>query len=153
MNVRTDSPPASWDTYVDASTGEILWRENQVRLEVSGTVDAETEYINYCDGRSTLPDRNMYVDVVGQGTATTDATGAFHQATTGSGPFTLTAAFRGPWVNVDVFNGTDSQYSTSISSGSPVTVHFDSTSARQDERDCFYNVNVIHDWMKTLDPG
>lgn len=154
ITVRTDAPPAHLDTWVDAETGEVLWRVNQVRNLVSGTVTAETQFINYCDGTSILPDRNMYVTITGQGTATTDATGTFQRSVTGSGPFSLTASFRGPWADVNrVTGGADAQITRSVEDGVPVSLHFDDTNARRDERDCFYNVNYIHDWMKALDPA
>jgi hypothetical protein len=42
IQVRTDDPPGDWMTYVDAATGELLWRYNRVRFAAaSGTVTGD----------------------------------------------------------------------------------------------------------------
>jgi hypothetical protein len=50
VSVRTADPPGDWETYVDAATGEVLWRFNRVRFAtVDGTVTGEVHPLSGTD--------------------------------------------------------------------------------------------------------
>ena len=56
VRVRTADPPGDWITYVDAATGEVLWRYNLVRFAAaSGTVTGDIHPLQGTDPLQTVP--------------------------------------------------------------------------------------------------
>jgi hypothetical protein len=153
LDLRVEVPLGVWATYVDANTGEILWRENQIRFaDYSGHVQGDVEWMGYCDGYTyDYPLKNMYIDVSGVGTTTTDQNGDF-LISGSSGSRDISAEFRGPWVDVDHYSGGDPSHSGTITDGTPYTIDWNSSNSDDDDRDVFAYVNRIHDCMKGMDP-
>jgi hypothetical protein len=51
FDLRTEDPFGIWATWVDANSGEILWRENPIRFaDYAGHVQGDVEWDSYCDG-------------------------------------------------------------------------------------------------------
>jgi Zn-dependent metalloprotease len=50
VRVRTEDPLGIWVTHVDAHTGKILWRYNDVCFAYGGTTSTQVQFLNYCDG-------------------------------------------------------------------------------------------------------
>jgi Zn-dependent metalloprotease len=89
MRVRTADPPGDWMTYVDATTGEVLWRYNRVRFIVTGgTVTGDVHPANGTDPLVSQP--LPHVNLFGGVTTGTIATYTFETGTQG---WTATA----PW--------------------------------------------------------
>ena len=65
---------------------------------------------------------DMTINVSGVGTATTNASGDFTLTYGGTDSKTITAAFLGPWVNVNRASGTDASHSGTITPGTPYTI-------------------------------
>jgi len=156
FDLFVQDPYGLWATYVDAHTGEILWRENHVRsfVDFTGHVQADVEWDGYCDG--TTPDypiKNMTINISGVGSTTTDEGGDFTLGYGGSDNRTITAQFLGPWCNVNRYTGSDASHSGTITPGSPYTIDWDDTNSIPSERDCFAYVNHEHDWLKGIDPS
>jgi Zn-dependent metalloprotease len=154
FDLRTESPFGLWATYVDADTGEILWRENHIRFaDFEGHAQGDVEWDGYCDGYTTdYRFINMQVDITGAGTVYTDENGDFVVSYGGTDPASISAELRGPWVNVDIHGGGDASHSGTIVPGTPYTIDWDATNSIDSERDVFAYVNREHDWLKAIDP-
>jgi len=154
FDLRVIDPFGLWATWVDANTGEILWRENHIRFaDFSGHVQGDVEWDGYCDGYTNdYPLKNMRIDVSGVGTGYTDEDGDFILTGT-SGSRTITAEFLGHWVDVDRYTGTDASHSGTITDGVPYTIDWNSSNSLDSERDVFAYVNREHDWLKAIDPA
>ena len=153
--VPTSEPYGLYRTWVDAVTGEIVRRENQVTHAYSGQVQGDVEIPTYCSGNTAnTPFAHMNVNITGVGTAETDASGNFSIAGTG-GSRAFTAQFDGPVVNVNCSGcaGGDALFSGTIDADVPEAIYFNSGSYRADERDCFYFLNKTRDYVNSIDPA
>src|SRR5262245_23775107 len=97
VRVRTAAPVASWFTLVDAVSGEVVMRVNQAR-PLAGHVTALVHPELPTDPLSPLPLEHEYV-FVGADSTVTDASGAYDVPS--SGPVTLRAELRGPYIDVN----------------------------------------------------
>jgi len=155
FDLYVNDPFGLWATYVDAHTGEIVWRENHIRsfVDFTGHVQADVEWNGYCDGNTPdYPLKNMTINITGVGNTTTNQNGDFSLSYGGSDPRTITAEFAGPWCDVDYYTGTDAFHSGTITPGVPYTIDWTNASSLESERDCFAYVNKQHDWLKNIDP-
>ncbi len=155
FDLSVEDPFGLWATYVDAHTGEIVWRENHVRafVDLFGHVQADAEWDGYCDGiTADYPLMGMYVNVSGVGTATTDENGDFTLSYGGSDDRSISAELRGPWCNVNNYGGSDAGHSGTITPGELYTIDWNDEGALLSEQDCFAYVNRQHDWLKEIDP-
>ncbi|MFQ6102783.1 MAG: hypothetical protein ACE5OP_00655 [Candidatus Glassbacteria bacterium] len=156
FDLHVEEPYGLWATYIDAHTGEILWRENHIRAFVDfiGHVQADVEWDGYCDGTTQdYPLKSMYINISGVGTTTTDENGDFTLSYGGSDPKSISAEFRGPWCNVERYGGPDASHSGTITPGTLYTIDWDNGNSLYSERDCFAYVNKQHDWLKDIDPS
>jgi Zn-dependent metalloprotease len=154
FDLRTVKPYGLWATWVDAASGEILWRENHIRFaNFTGHVQGDIDWDGYCDGATAdYPVADMTVTVTGVGSANTGAGGDFTVTYSGTGSKTVTAAFVGPWLNVDRASGTNASHSGTITAGTPYTIDWSNINSLASERDVFAYANKVHDWIKALDP-
>lgn len=152
FDLRTEDPFGIWATWVDANSGEILWRENHIRFaDYVGHVQGDVEWDSYCDGYTyDHPLKNMRIDISGAGTCYTDGDGNFTLSGS-SGSRTITAGFNGHWVTVDRYTGTNASHTGTITDGSPYTIDWDGSNSIDSERDVFAYVNRQHDWIKEMD--
>ena len=151
----TEEPFGSWLTFVDAANGTVLSRENRIqKVNVVGSVDAIVQDFSYCDGTSWDVFANQTVNVQGGNSDDTDADGDFDISHGGASPVTVTAEIRGPYLNVNRYSGlgADASFSGSATPGTPLSIVWDNTNSRQDERDCFFHANRAHDFMTDIDP-
>ena len=150
--VTIASPPALWRTLVDATTGEVLLRQNQVRNAIGGTVTAAVHPLLPTDPLVAQPMHNLIVNV-GATPVSTSPTGAYSASP--GGTVTVTAALRGPFCDVNRQDGVLDASFTAPGVTDPATVNiaFNSGNSHDAERDGFANVNFTHDYIKTLDPG
>ncbi len=149
--VALSAPYGIWVTHVDAHNGEIIWRYNDVHSAYSGSSSGPVDQPTYCQGQSTSPFRNMYVNVTGVGTATTDASGNFSIAGTG-GNRALTAQFNGTKFNVNDTQFGDATFNGTIQEDVPFAINWsDATPSRRAERDAFYWLNQTYEYVRTID--
>jgi hypothetical protein len=149
--VETAEPLGKWVTHVDAHTGEVVWRYNDVHFDYQGDATHEIQEHTWCNEDADFPAAYMNLNVSGVGATTTDADGNWEIAG-GSGSATVTASLQGPFVRVYNQNGADAQFSGAATAGVPFTVSWDDLNARQDERDVFEAVNRIHTFFQDIDP-
>jgi len=152
----TDEPFGEWNMLVDAVTGGILSRANEVEtIDVIGNVNANAQDFSYCDGISVNPMANLTVQVSGGGNDQTDQNGDFVIAHGGSSPVTITAQLLGRNFNVNRFSGlgADASYSGTATPGVSKQITWSTPSARQDEIDTYFHAERAHQFMIDLDPG
>jgi hypothetical protein len=90
--VKTEVPMGTWVSFVDAGSGEILWRYNKVKfVDVTGAMTGYVDYWSHCDEELVFPLPHAQVSVVEGNTATTDADGNFVIPHDGSDPVTVEA--------------------------------------------------------------
>ncbi len=152
--------PAKYYTLVDAHTGDVLYRQNQVHTTfpegMPATPSALTLHLE-----STITD-NPYQSTVVRGlpearvsinsnTVYTDTNGDV--GTSDNPPVPANYYMRGKWAIVYTgATGTNmAQFSGTLSS-SANTVSFDNNSSER-ERSAYYHTNKIHEHMKSLTPG
>jgi len=156
---ESEAPFGRWETFVHGTTGDVLGRRNlyfpvNVVGDTQGNTAANPPTYGWCDGYSPFPYEHMTVQVSGGGSSTSDGNGEFTIPHGGSADVTVTAQFLGPYVNVNRFGGlgADASQAVVVTPGTPFTLLWDGANSRNDERTSFYHANVVHDFMKSLDP-
>ncbi len=153
VRVRTESPLGWWMTHVDAHTGEILWRFNEVCFtDFTGNATSDVQFSTYCEDETAEISAHLNLTVSGVGSTTTDANGDWSVSYGGSDNRTVTSSFIGPYIRVYNYNGSESSFSGTATPGVPFTIAWNDANARQDERDTFDAVNDIHDFFQEFDP-
>ncbi len=155
---ETDGTPGEFYTLVDAHSGDVLYRENQVHA-TDMTVEPEPVSIDLTvEGSITdnvldpMVVRGLpYLDVTVSGnTDNTDENGFL--SLSNGGTVNATFDLTGPYA--DVYLGqtgnVQASFSQSVGQGS-TTVTFDND-ANTSEISAYYGVNVIHDYMRALMP-
>ncbi len=154
--VRLDmqDPFGIWVTHVDAHTGAIVWRFNDVHfVDFTGDAVHDVEPDSYCSGIGEQDLKYLRVQIASVGEATTAQDGTWRVPYAGTTPATLTSTFYGPYIRVNVVDGTgNASFTTTATPGVPVTIDFNDGNARRDERDCFDAVNDIHDFFQPFAP-
>jgi len=154
VRVHTDQPLGIWVTHVDAHTGEIVWRYNDVHFaDASGHVDIHTERVSWCDGVITAPGAHFLLDGPGVDNPQCDSNGDWLLSEMGSEPFDMTFRFYGPYCRVLVYAESESEIVESITPGTPHEFVFNDRNSRADERDVFDSVSQIHDFFQLFAPG
>lgn len=150
--------PAKYYTWVDAHSGEVLYRTNLVlhfdehepAIKKGGTVEVQVNGDVYTthsfNPASSQPMANLDFTVASVN-YNTDGNGYLQTLATG----TQTATFylRGLWSTVETNNVTPS-FSTSVTDGLN-TISFN-TNANIRERSAYYHVNIVHDHQKVYLP-
>ena len=152
--VGTSEPYGAWVTHVDAHSGAILQRVNDVHHAYSGNATGSVDTgAGYCaNNPQSLPLRDMFVTITGIGSVTTDSTGAFLSGGTG-GNRAISALLDGPLINVNDVQFGDAVFNGTIQENVPFNIHFnDATPSRRSERDVFYWVNKTNAYVKSIDP-
>ncbi|MBU1702748.1 MAG: T9SS type A sorting domain-containing protein [Candidatus Eisenbacteria bacterium] len=151
--LETKDPEGFWRTYVDASDGELLGRINEIAYGTfSGDVKSDVlfhpagEYIEM-----DMPD--LRVSITGGDVVYTDSDGDY----SGSGPdlpANVKAEMWGRYARV--YDDEDQAYdeiSATCDPGVPHHFKFDDTNTNAAERSCFYHTNIVHSWIKNVDPA
>lgn len=131
----TENSEHVWETWVDASTGAILWRRNTVCQGISGVVQAsvKTSSVTQAESVVNIFDHNMVVNGV---TTVTDRNGNY--ASSGSGQ--VTVMLRGPYARIERQDGTNATITQTVANNTTYNVLWNSTNSTLAERTTFYNV-------------
>ena len=149
--VNTSEPAGQWRTFVDAFTGEIHWRLNEVHsYTIDGHSDGDVQERLAYDPYTLLPSRYQYTIADGNQTYS-DANGDFSIEVGGTQQYTVTGYNRGQYVRV-YKDGAVAEDTDMASSTDPAVIYWDDSNTSPAERDCYYHTNVVHDWLKTTDP-
>ena len=140
--------PGNYQTFVDANSGELLYRRNKVCNALDVHVESNVQ--------SGSPDlfgtnlgvmANMEVEVGGT-TYNTDQNGDV--SIPGTAPATATFNLKGLWSTVNDASGNTPSFTGTINPG-PNNISFDNNSLLQ-ERSAYFHVNIVHDTMKNYFP-
>ncbi len=146
--------PALWRIYVDAHDGSILRKVNEIHYDmIDGSVSGYIKpmYISDPDAEEAFIDQ--FVTVTGYGTDTTDASGYYAIEAGSGGTRELKAALSGRWAIVTNNNGPEASFLDSISPGNTVSIVWNDSISRADERNAYYHTNMAHARIKAIDPS
>jgi Zn-dependent metalloprotease len=150
--VTTDQP-ARWFAVVDAATGEVLYRKNLVDyFTVDGYVNGMIYPTTPFDSLVVRPFEAQNVNVTGLATLLTDSIGFFSAEVADSLPRRINLSMAGSFVNVHNSQGSQAALVDTVTPGETLYVNWTSARSRNDERNTYYHVNVVHDFFKSIDP-
>ena len=149
--VSTAAPLGEWITHVDAHTGDVVWRYNNIHFDFEGDATHDIQPGTYCNPNEVIPAAYLNLSVSGAGSTTTDSFGQW-LITGGGATGAVTSTLQGPYVRVYNNNGTSAAFAGSANAGEPFTVAWDDGNSRQDERDVFEAVNRIHTFFQVFAP-
>ncbi len=158
-----------WDTYVDASSGVVLWRRNlimQFRGDdgpgnattsvVNGRVTMRVPIDSWMWGDTIMPVRNQHVAIAGT-TVTTDSLGRFSVDIGAAPTATLVTRLSGPYARARRADSSQTQRTASIlqavQPGQVVEIHWDDSNSNAAERSVFFHMNVVRDFTRSYDAG
>ncbi len=110
LSVKTYEPFGEWVTDVDAHSGDILQRINNIDFAYGGDTSAEAQIYGYCDGSTMTDIPYLTINVSGVGSTNSLADGSWSIAGTG-GNRTVTAGLIGPYITVFNYNGAEAAFS------------------------------------------
>lgn len=152
VNTQDDKEtPGQYLTYVDASNGEILYRQNQVK-HFGFNVRADAYPTNLFAPLASLPLKNLKVNVNGVDYYT-DLNG--NVTVPSSVPVDPTITLSGKFIKIvtGVNGSVSATYSqTGVNSGDTVNFPQSSPDATERHMTCYYHANEVHDFMKTKLP-
>jgi hypothetical protein len=143
--------PGKYLTYVDAITGDVLYRQNKV-LHIGFEAKADVYSSNLFGPMVSLPLRHLLFNVNGTN-YNTDANGV--GTVPGAGPINATLTLSGLYCKIVTgANGTTSPTFTAngINNNDVVTYTASSPNATERHLTAYYHTNVVHDYMKTKYP-
>jgi hypothetical protein len=151
VRVTTEDPPGDWRTLVDAGDGEVLWRQNRIRYAIAGTVTGTTHLSLPTDPLAPRPLPHLTVNV-GPTPTVTDAAGGYSASAVGS--VMVTAQLKGSFCDVNRQDGVpDAAFTTAATDPATVDIAWTSGNSHDAERDGYHHLNVVHDYVRALDPG
>ena len=154
MRLRVERGPAIWRIYVDADSGMILRKANEIYYDaVFGEITGNMKpmYITQPDQEVAFTEE--YVTVTGWGQDITDETGAYSIEAGSSGNREVTAGLAGPWAVVTNNSGPEASFVDSVPPGTQADILWDDSNSRADERNAFYHAVVVHAKIKEIDPS
>jgi hypothetical protein len=151
MVLATADPLGRWVTWVDAATGAVLWRYDEIRyLEITGRVFADVEDDGFCDGAHSMPLPDLTVEVSDAPSAFTSGKGNYAVPVGDNSSRTVTAALRGRRVRIQNHLGGDATFSGQTTPGSPLEVTWEN--AQPDELDVYLHATRAYDFIRWVDP-
>ncbi|RKZ30255.1 hypothetical protein DRQ36_06190 [bacterium] len=144
-------PRHRWICYIDAHSGELLAAYDDIRTEVSGMVYGK---IHPMFGADIPEDRALEYLIVGlEGYAidTTDISGYYSADISPGDGWHISAELEGPFVHSIPIGAAPVELYV-LADTAILDIHFEPPDAALDETDAFYHVNVVHDWVKSIDP-
>ena len=149
----TDEVPVHrWKVFVDAKSGLILEKIDQVRqLTLEGHVYGSVKDEPF--GEATMRGmQHVKVAVSGVGNAYTDENG-YYSIDIGNSDRSVNVKLEGNYLNTNNQNGSDASITRTVSPGTTEDFDFTFSNSIPGERDTYYHANLIHDHAKSLDNG
>lgn len=145
-----DEFPVIVEGYVDARSGELLYRMNHVQETFEVTVQSEVYKTSRTSPMTMELQPDMNVTIGGQ-TYVTDANGTVNLPSLNA-PQTATFQLRGPWSRV--YNGGSTPSATATFNNATNTYTFQATGGvNVSDLNAFYHVNIVHDFVNAKLPG
>ena len=149
--VNTAEPFARYFAYVDANSGETLWRRNTVLNESKIKTHGDVKLRFGNDPFTDRPFADMDISVNGVSQAT-NADGEIEFDQTDS--VTLNAKFTGKWAKVTMKSGaprSTANFISKIEPGKDFEIIWNDSNSHKTERNLFYHANWVHDYIKAID--
>ncbi len=146
-----DNPRQRWVCYIDAISGELLAAYDDIRTSVSGTVYGKLHPLNGNDSPRMFSLEHLFVGEEGIVSDTTDTAGYYETDIVPGSGWHLSATLEGLFVKAIIVGGGSAELWVEADS-SIVDLYFAPPDAALDETGAYYHSNVVHDWVKTLDP-
>ncbi len=159
-----------WNTYVDAHSGEVVWRYNLVQnflhdeshpspqiaaktaSIIHGKVTVNISPVSYLLGTSEVPLANMYVNINGKNVITDD--NGEYSLDLGSEPNgTVSVRLAGPYAIANRTDAASAQIQKSVPAGTEFNILWDDQNSNVAERNAFYHINVVRKFIRTIDPS
>ncbi len=155
VTVLTDGRSGVWKSFVDARTGVIVWRYNDVHyVNYTGITDGNVQPVTWCNGEQGQVLKYQAVVIPGVGSASSNGNGLWTIPNNDNTPRAANSSFFGPFVDVNrVTGGSDAVLSLTATPGVPLEFGWTDANSRQDERDVFNAISDIHDFFEIIDPG
>ncbi|HVP10612.1 MAG TPA: hypothetical protein VMV94_05415 [Phycisphaerae bacterium] len=153
------SIPQKWLYVVDAATGEVLYKENQIiTTDVTGSVHGMATTPSKSDVCNPEADSQMkYAKVsIGSTTAYADSSGNFTIPNGGTSQVTVTSYVAGQYFTVHNYSGSEETLTQTVTPPGPANfVHNQSNSDEyvRSQTNAYVQANVIRDWVLTYDPS
>jgi len=152
VRVRTEEGPAIWKTYVGAESGGILKRENEIYYDtVEGNVTGHYKPMYISDPDTEGPFECEYMSAETYGEDTTDASGYYSIEVGTGGERNMFTRLRGDWAVVSNLTGGEAAHLDTVPPGTLLNIRWDNSNSLQNERNAYYHVCVVHDWVKGVD--
>jgi hypothetical protein len=152
MKIRESG--VNWRAFVDAHTGRLLWRENTNRYErIVGDIATEIQLATPYDTYTTMPLANSYIYLENSNAATSNSQGIFQINTSMPGPLNIDLYPRGSYFRVVNAAGGVGLISELAMPGDSLSLTWNDDNSTIVERDAFYHGQVVHDFIKMIDPG
>lgn len=153
LNAGPGNPmDGNYMTYVDAHSGEVVWRYNLVHsTNIRGRIFGEVHPVLPTEPYVNRPMAAARLTITGAGTTVTDSLGFFLRNLTL--PSTLTTRLDGPFVNVDRSDASDASLSIPVNPGDSITIQWNNANSHPAERDAFHHTNLVLSFLKNIDPA
>jgi Zn-dependent metalloprotease len=153
VKVRTEDPVGIWVTSVDAHSGEIVWRYNDISfVNYTGTTHGLVQSPSYCEGQALLTMPYLRIQVAGQTAVYASNFGSWTVPYAGTDARTVTCDLYSPYVDLNNIAGAEGTFTGTATPGTPLDVLFTDANAQKDEKDVYRAVNDIHDFYLGFDP-
>lgn len=151
--LNTNEMPVELTGYVDAVTGKLLYRTNNVKETFEVTVNGSVIKDNANMTATSLePMQELRIRMNGTN-YNADASGFLSVASLNA-PQTATLSLRGPWANVVTNGGNTNPSANNTFNTSGTTYTFPAVTSADDRHiNAYYHVNVIHELMKNHMPS
>ncbi len=154
VRISIQHPRASWEYFIDAHSGEILWRSNLIHAaDISGQVKAMIIPEYYNNPPLEQPLRHAKVFISGVTSGATDINGNYNIEVGQPGTYNLLSSLKGLYAEVSIYPSSFSVHNSPVTTGTPHNWTWDANTAQQDEINAYYHVTRAHDFLKTLDPS
>lgn len=151
FRIHTSDPLGIWVTHVDAHSGRVLWRHNDIHFDYLGTTATDVRSDTYCNGSAEQPVPYLHVIVGGLMPTTTDSSGNWLIPGNGDSRGVVASLF-GPYVDLNNAGGAEALFRGSALDGVPLPIVFSDQNSQKDERDVFSAVNNLHNLFQVIDP-
>ncbi|MFH1221265.1 MAG: T9SS type A sorting domain-containing protein [Candidatus Eisenbacteria bacterium] len=146
--------PAIWRTYVDAGSGEILVKHNEIYYDtISGTVSGYIKPLYITDADQLTNFADHHVTITGYPQATADQTGHYSIEVGTGGMRYFSTAIKGRWAAVSNSYGASAAFRDSTPPGTQKDVIWRSTNSLASERNAYYHAWIAHDKIRSIDPA
>ena len=154
VRLRVEQGPAIWRTYVDAATGDVLRRQNEIYYDtIYGNITGYYKPMYITDPDTEGAFECEYITSEGYGQATSDATGYYSIEVGTGGMRNMSTILRGDWTVVTNNAGPEAAQLDTVPPGTELDMLWDNANSIQSERNAYYHVCVVHDWIKQVDPS